>query len=63
MATLDRITITKDLLVDRIEDILGADLNFLSKLSPEELGMLAMSLEEMVDCPENQIRINSCLLD
>jgi hypothetical protein len=58
MAILDRITIAKDLLVDRIENILGANLNFLLRLSPEELGMLVMSLERVVDCPENHTRID-----
>jgi hypothetical protein len=56
MAILDRITIAKDLLIDRIENILGANLNFLLRLSPEELGMLVMSVERVVDFPENHIR-------
>ncbi len=60
MATLDRYTIARDLMVARIEEILDTDLDFLSKLSSEELGILATSLEELIGCPENHIAIDSC---
>ena len=58
MATLDRITIIKDLQVAEIEDILETKLDFLSKLSSRELSILAIALEELVASYENHISID-----
>ena len=63
MATLDRMTLVKDLLVKEIGDILEADLDFLSKLSLMELGILARSMEKWMGCDENQNGIDSFLLN
>jgi hypothetical protein len=40
---------TKEDLVERIETILETDLNFLFKLAPRELGILASLLKDLVD--------------
>ena len=62
MATQDTITnaqetIAQEVLVERIEDILDADMNFLFKLSPSELGILSISLERLIACPGDRISI------
>jgi len=43
----------KDDLVERIENILETDLDFLLKLAPRELGILATSLKDLVDREKN----------
>jgi hypothetical protein len=40
---------TKEDLVERIENILKTDLDFLLKLAPRELGILATALKGLVD--------------
>ena len=40
---------TKEDLVERIENILKTDLDFLLKLAPRELGILATSFKKLVD--------------
>ena len=40
---------TKEDLVERIENILEADLDFLVKLAPRELGILVTSLKDLVE--------------
>jgi hypothetical protein len=49
MAYQESIMTTKEDLVERIETILEADLEFLLKLAPRELGILATSLKDLVD--------------
>ena len=44
-------TLAREMLVERIEDILDADLNYLFKLSTMELENLSNSLERLVACP------------
>ena len=45
----------KDDLVERIENILETDLDFLLKLAPRELGILATSLKDLVICHKNNM--------
>ena len=40
---------TKEDLIEKIENILKTDLDFLKKLSPRELGILATSLKDLAD--------------
>ena len=49
MANQKSIMITKEDLVERIENILETDLDFLLKLAPRELGILATLLKDLVD--------------
>jgi len=46
---------TSEQLVKMIEDILNTDLDFLLKLAPRELGILATSLKEWVEGQRNYI--------
>ena len=49
MAYQKSIMTTKEDLVEKIENILENDLDFLLKLAPRELGILATSLKDLVD--------------
>jgi len=49
---------TKEELVGKIENILDTDLDFLFKLAPRELGILATSLKEFVHREENYILVD-----
>ena len=49
MAHQESMMTTKEHLVERIENILKTDLDFLLKLAPRELGILATSLKGLVD--------------
>lgn len=55
MAEQKMIMTTNEKLVEMIENILNTDLDFLLKLSPRELGILATSLKELVDRQKNHI--------
>lgn len=48
MLSRESIMTTKEDLVERIENILETDLDFLLKLAPRELGILATSLKDLV---------------
>ncbi len=52
----------KELLLEKIQNILEADLNFLSKFSPEELRVLAIALEELIARQEKSVCIDPDLL-
>jgi len=49
---------TREELVGVIEDILSTELDFLFKLAPRELGILATSLKEFVDREGNYILVD-----
>jgi hypothetical protein len=49
MAHQESMMTTKEDLVERIENILKTDLDFLLKLAPRELGILATALKGLVD--------------
>ena len=48
----------KEELVGKIENILNTDLDFLFKLAPRELGILAASLKEFVHRDGNYILVD-----
>jgi hypothetical protein len=49
MAYQRSIMTAQEELIEQIGNILNTDLDFLSKLSPRELGILASSLKDLVD--------------
>ncbi len=55
MAYQKSIMTTSEDLVERIENILKSDLEFLFKLAPRELVILAMSLEDLRDGRRNRL--------
>ena len=55
MADRKMIMTTNENLVEMIESILNTDLDFLLKLAPRELGILATSLRELVDRQKNRV--------
>jgi len=55
-----KIMTDKELLVEKIQHILEVDLNFLSRLSTDELRILGMSLEILIATYENNTYMTSC---
>jgi len=53
MAYQESIMTTKEDLVERIENILKTDLEFLLKLAPRELGILATALKNLGEGRKN----------
>ena len=55
MAYYKSIMTAQEELIEQIGSILNTDLDFLSKLSPRELGILAKSLKDLVDQEKKRI--------
>jgi hypothetical protein len=58
MAYQESAMATKEVLVEEIENILKIDLDFLSKLAPKDLVILAASLKSAVDREKKQFLRN-----